>query len=174
MLDALNTGIELLDPESSDDRAGINSDLHTTIGQLQKFSTLDTDINDACNMLREAAVNCAEATRSLHTARDRVDLNPARFESISKALARLHDLARKHHVRMEGLQEIMHTLASRIERADSSEQRRSELQAAVQKQLDAYRAAAGTLHKKRKLTCGGVVEARHDADVRARYGWRHI
>ncbi len=117
LLDVLSIGIELLDPESSDDQAGINSDLHTTIGQLQKFSALDTDINDACNMLREAAVNCAEATRSLHAARDRVDLNPERFEKVSRTLARLHDLARKHHVRMEGLAEVMHTLASRIERA---------------------------------------------------------
>ncbi len=89
-------------------------------------------------------------SRSLHAARDRVDLNPERFEKVSRTLARLHDLARKHHVRMEGLQEIMHTLASRIERAGSSEQRRSELQAALQKQLDAYRASARILHEKRK------------------------
>jgi DNA repair protein RecN (Recombination protein N) len=151
LLDALNLSIELLDPESSDDHAGINSDLHTTIGHLQKFSQLDTNINDACSMLREAAVNCGEAVSALSVARDRVDLNPARFETVGKTLARLHDLARKHHVRMEGLEEVMHTLASRIERADSSEQRRSQLQAELHRRLDDYRAAARNLHEKRKL-----------------------
>jgi len=149
LLDALSYSLELLDPESSDDHAGINSDLNTTLGYLRKFIPLDTHIREACDMLQEAAVNCAEAVNSLRAARDRVDLNPERFEAVGKTLGDLHDLARKHHVRMEGLEEVMLKLAARIERADGSEQRRSRLQAELQMRLEAYRSAAKNLHEKR-------------------------
>jgi DNA repair protein RecN (Recombination protein N) len=150
LLEALSYSLELLDPESSDDHAGINSDLNTTLGYLRKFIPLDTHIREACDMLQEAAVNCAEAVNSLRAARDRVDLNPERFEAVGKTLGDLHDLARKHHVRMEGLEEVMLTLAARIERAGGSEHRRSRLQAELQMRHDAYRSAANKLHEKRK------------------------
>ena len=149
LLEALSIGIELLDPESSMENAGINTDLNTTLGHLQQFKSLDNNINDACNMLQEAAVNCSEAINSLRAARDRLDLNPVRFESVSKTLGQLHDLARKHHVRMEDLEEVMLALASRIERAGTSEQRRSELQNELQSRLEDYRSAARDLHEKR-------------------------
>ncbi len=149
LLDALTLSIELLDPESSMEQAGINSDLNTTLGQLQEFKNLDTDINDACNMLHEAAVNCSEAISSLRAARDRLDLNPDRFEALSKTLGQLHDLARKHHVRMEDLEAVMLALAKRIESAGNAEQRRSKLQAEVQARLEGYRSAASDVHKKR-------------------------
>ena len=150
LLDALNISIDLLDPESSVDQAGVKSGLNASMGHLQKFAALDTDINEACTMLHEAAINCDEAINSLRVARDRVDLNPARFEVVSSTLGQLHDLARKHNVRMEDLEEVMQTLATRIDRAGSSEQRRRQLQTQLQAQLDEYRLAAENLHMKRK------------------------
>ena len=150
LLDALNGSLELLDPESMDDQAGINSDLNAVLSQLRKFSGLDSRIKDACDMLQEAALNCAEAVSSLRSARDRLDINPARFEQLSKTLGDIHELARKHHVRMEGLEGVMQALETRIERADGSEQRRQQLHAALQAQLDTYRGRAKTLHEKRK------------------------
>lgn len=150
LLDALTLSIELLDPESSMENAGINSDLNTTLAHLQKFINLDRDIKDASDMLQEAAVNCREALRSLNAARDRIDLNPARYEDVSKTLGQLHDLARKHRVRMEGLEQVMLALEARIERAGSSEQRRSRLQAELQNHLDVYRLAAKNLHAQRQ------------------------
>lgn len=149
LLDALSIGIELLDPESSMDAAGINSDLNTALGHLQEYKGLDTNINEACNMLHEAAVNCSEAVNSLRAARDRLDLNPARLEATSKTLGQLHDLARKHNVRMEDLEDVMQTLATRIARASNSEHRRNELQTELQTRLEDYRSAARNLHEKR-------------------------
>ena len=148
--DALTFSIELLEPESTTDRNGINSDLNATLGQLQKFIPLDGDISEACQMLQEAAVNCGEAINSLRAARDRIDLNPSRFEGVARNLGLLHDLARKHRVHTDGLEQVMHTLVTRIEHAGSSEQRRSELQAALETQLENYRNAARGLHGKRK------------------------
>ena len=150
LLDALTASIDLLEPESAGMHAGINSDLNSILGRLQEFDQLDTEINAACQMLQEAAVNCGEAINSLRSARERVDLNPARFESVARSLSELHDLARKHRVPMDGLKEVMEALAARVERAGSSEQRRAELEADLEARLDDYRKAANNLHRKRK------------------------
>jgi len=158
LLDALNFSIELLDPESSEDRAGINSDLNRALGHVQKFGDLDNDIRNACEMLREATVNCTEAVNSLNAARDRVDLSPARLEAVSDTLGQLHNLARKHQVRMDGLEGVMHSLATRIERAGSSEERRNQLQADLHKRLDEYRTAAKDLHARRKKHAADLSE----------------
>ena len=154
LLDALTLSIELLDPESSIDHQGINSNLNTTLAHMQKFASLDANISEACGMLNEAVVNCGEAVNSLRAARDRVDLNPARYEAVSDTLTQLNDLARKHHVRIEELETVMHTLATRIDGASSSEQRRSQLQEELQDRLGIYRNAAKKLHTKRYQHAG--------------------
>jgi DNA repair protein RecN (Recombination protein N) len=150
LLDALTASIELLEPESSTADPGINSDISTSLGQLQEFITLDEDINAACQMLQEAAVNCNEAVNSLRVARERVDLNPARFVKVANTLGQLHDLSRKHRVSMDGLSVVLDKLINRIERASGSEQRRSELQTDIENTLVKYRKAAKSLHQKRK------------------------
>lgn len=150
LLEVLTSGIEVLEPESSTNIAGINSDLNTTLGRLQEFESLDSDISEACQMLQEASVNCHEAINALRSARDRVDINPSRFEDVASTLSQLHDLARKHRVRMDGLEDVMERLSARIERAGNSEQIRSTLEAELEIHLDNYRKAAKSLHLKRR------------------------
>ena len=151
LLEALTYSIELMEPEIAAETGGVNTDINVALGRLEKFVPLDPAISDASVMLKEAAINCAEAIRSLRTARDRVDLNPSRFEAVAKTLSQFHDLARKHRVRMDGLEEVMKTLETRIDRAGNSEQRRRELEAALETRLADYREAARILHQKRSL-----------------------
>ena len=149
LLDALTRSVETLEPESATTSAGINADINTCLAQLQAFTSLDHDIDQACQMLQEAAVNCSEAVVSLRSARDRVDLNPGRFERVADSLSQLHELARKHRVSMTGLENVMELLLIRIERAGSSEHRRQELKASLESHLKHYRQAAKSLHVKR-------------------------
>jgi len=149
LLEALVYSVELLEPDSATAGGGINSDLNTALGQLQKFIPLDADISEACQMLQEAAVNCGEAASSLRTARDRIDLNPARFETVANTLGQLHELARKHRVRMEELEEVMEALTMRIERSGSAGQRRKALENKLKIHLADYRTAGRCLSQKR-------------------------
>ncbi len=144
--EALTAAIELLDPETLAASAGVNAELANTLGQLQNFMPLDTDIADACQMLQEAAVNCSEALNSLRAARGHVDLDPARFADVVHQLSQLHDLARKHRVQMDGLEEARDRLAARIERAGNAQQRRSKLAAALSDALATYRDTAARVH----------------------------
>ena len=150
LLEALTGGIESLEPESATDAMGANTKLHDALAQLEEFAQLDTDIKEACQMLREAAVISGEAVNSLRAARERVDLNPARFEDIAATLGQLHDLARKHRVPMDGLEAVRDALSLRIERAGSSEQRRVALKAELALCMVEYRDAAKALHGKRE------------------------
>lgn len=156
LLEALTAGIESLEPESAADSLGVNSTLNTTLDQLGEFVNLDGDINEACLMLQEAAVNCGEALNSLRVARDRVDLNPERFADVAHTLGQLHDLSRKHQVHMEQLGDVMDKLAARIELAGSSNQRRQELETELRASLDTYRGAARNLHLRRKRHAAGL------------------
>lgn len=148
--ETLTAAIELLEPENAPGGTGVNAGLAGTLGQLQQFIPLDNDISDACQMLQEAAVNCGEAINSLRAARDRVDLSPARFEEVANQLSQLNDLARKHGVRMEELEDVRDKLSARIERAGNAEQRRSKLADELANCLGAYRSVAVHLHDRRK------------------------
>lgn len=149
LLDALTSGIELLEPESTTGTAGVNTNINSALTPLQEFVSLDADIRQACQMLQEAVVNCTEATLSLRAARDRVDLSPDRYEQVSNRLGQLHELSRKHRVPINGLEEVMNSLSSRIDRASNSEQQRGELEAELETCLETYRKTAEQLHKKR-------------------------
>jgi DNA repair protein RecN (Recombination protein N) len=150
LLEALTYSIELLEPESVNSHSGISSDIHSALGRLQEFIPLDNDISLASQVLQEAAVNCSEALHSLRAARDRIDLNPSRFEDVADTLGQLHHLARKHRVRMDGLEDVMQKLNTRIECVSGSEQHRTELKAELKNRLADYRKAAKNLHHQRK------------------------
>jgi len=158
LLQALGSSIELLEPESVVDTEGVNSNINATLSQLQDFSSLDDNIGEACQMLQEAAVNCAEALSALRNARDRLDLDPARFDKVATTLGQLHDIARKHRVPMDDLAEVRDALAARIERIGNSLQHRKELEARLDTCLVAYRKAAGKLHDSRSQHAGKVSE----------------
>ena len=149
LLEALSGGMELLDPESPGLSAGINADIHRALSQLKEFESLDTDITEACKMLDEALVNCSEASQSLRTAYERVELDPQRYEQVADTLGDIHDLARKHRVRIDELEMVQDKLARRIERAGNAEQLRKSLQQQLEGHLATYREASKKLHKSR-------------------------
>jgi len=147
---ALTSAVENLEPESDSDVRGINDSINATLARLQGFSSLDAGIAEACQMLQEAAVDCAEALSTLQGVRDHIDLDPAHFEQVSNKLSALNELARKHRVRMDGLEAVRDALADRIERSSSSEKRRKQLVAEIENALTSYREAAKELHQQRK------------------------
>lgn len=146
---ALSAAVENLEPESDDAGRGINDGINATLTRLQGYISLDAGIADACQMLQEAAVDCAEALDTLQAARDRIDLNPKHFEAVSNQLSELNELARKHRVRMGELASVRDALSERILRASNSEQRRQQLETEIENSLVHYRKAAEALHQQR-------------------------
>jgi DNA repair protein RecN (Recombination protein N) len=156
LLEALNSAIEVLEPESAADAGGVNSGLHESLDDLRRYAKLDGDIGDACQMLEEAAVNCQEAVNALRAARDQLDLDPERLERVTAKLGQLHDLARKHRVPMKELIEVRAALATRIERLGDAGRYRRELEQELDRRLASYRETAAKLSVQRKEHAAAV------------------
>jgi DNA repair protein RecN (Recombination protein N) len=145
ILQALDQAQETLESE----RSGIGDSIHLAIAALQDHAGLDEDIEAAVQMLREAQINCEEARVSLQTARSKMDLSPARLETVTRQLNTLHDLARKHHAQPEELDAVIERLAERLDRASSLDSRITEVRVELEASLEDYGAAAEHLHSAR-------------------------
>jgi DNA repair protein RecN (Recombination protein N) len=145
VVEALESAARTLDAEPS----GAALVLHRAADRLDGYSGLDEEIRAAARLLREAAINCDEALSSVQVALSRMDLSPDRLAGLERRLGAQHDLARKHRVEPEQLQDVLAELQARLERAGSLEQRLQWLDDNLEKTLDAYREAAAALSARR-------------------------
>lgn len=132
------------------DDSGASPVIHRIADQLDLHAPLDPDIASAVELLRNAAINCDEALNNIQSARVRLDLSPERLAEIESQLSTQHDLARKHRVQPEDLQQVLEELRTRFDRAGSLEQRLAQVQEQLDAALAQYRTAAAKLHAQRK------------------------
>ncbi len=131
------------------EQSGIGDTLHAAISRLQEYASIDPDINEAVQLLSEAAINCEEARGSLQAALSRMDLSPERLAEVEQKLSAQHDLARKHRVEPEQLAAVLHNLEQRLQRAGSIDQRLTDIEPRLDQALQDYRKAAQELHQAR-------------------------
>jgi DNA repair protein RecN (Recombination protein N) len=147
VVEALESAVRALEAEPS----GAALVLHRIAHRLEAHPRLDEDIDGAAALLKEAAINCDEAMSSVQAALSRMDLSPDRLAGLECRLSAQHDLARKHRVEPEQLQEVLTELKARLERAGSLEQRLQWLDQNLERTLEAYREAASALSTCRAL-----------------------
>jgi len=145
ILETLESARHALEAESS----GAAASLHRAAERLERHAALDRDIEAAAGLLREAVINCDEALNSIQSALSRLDLSPERIGQLERQLGAQHDLARKHRVEPEQLQQVLDRLQARLQRADSLEQRLGEIERELSVALRRYRDAAAALHQRR-------------------------
>jgi DNA repair protein RecN (Recombination protein N) len=86
-----------------DDGDSVGTALHTIRSDLGRLTQLEPRLGEVLSALDGAEIQLQEATRSLERVRDDLELDPARLAQLEARLARLHELARKHRVPLEGL-----------------------------------------------------------------------
>jgi DNA repair protein RecN (Recombination protein N) len=145
LLDALNRSIEAL----GDDPSGAESLMHRTAERLAAFAELDPDISEAVNLLNSAVIHCNEAANSLQSASSRLESSPERLADLERQLGAQHDLARKHRVEPDQLEQVLAQMQQRFERADSLENRLASLEVQLAEALAEYRQSAHELHSRR-------------------------
>lgn len=131
------------------EQTGIGDIVHAAINRLQEYAPIDPDINEAVQLLSEAAINCDEARGSLQAASSRMDLSPERLAEVEQKLSAQHDLARKHRVEPEQLAAVLQKLEQRLQRAGSIDQRLADIEPRLDQALQDYRKAARELHQAR-------------------------
>jgi len=155
LLRVLEQSVQALESEQT----GVSSAIYGVLAGLENHAALDADIKSAIELLQSAAINCDEALTSLQSARSRLDFGPDRLAELERQLGIQHDLARKHRVQPEGLQQVLEQMKDRCERAGSLETRLAALQQALDESLTAYSEAAGELHVARNRRARELSEA---------------
>jgi DNA repair protein RecN (Recombination protein N) len=155
ILQALDYSIEALESEQT----GAGPVIHKIAEQLGAHASLDSDINSAVELLRNAAINCDEAYSSIQSARSRLDLSPERLLELEQQLGVQHDLARKHRVEPENLQQVLDQIKDRYERAGSLEDRLTGLETELESALLGYQDVAKELHSRRLVRAKELADA---------------
>lgn len=127
----------------------VTGEVYQCAARLQEHAALDADIAAGAELLNEAAINCDEACASIQAALSRLDLSPERLAELERALTQQHDLARKHRVQPDQLQQVLDRLQGRLEHGATLEKRLARIDADLEAALLAYRQAAAELHAKR-------------------------
>src|SRR5215831_1060463 len=74
--------------------------------RLRQAATHDSALDEIVALIDEARIRFDEASRSLRSYRERLELDPAELERVERRLASIHEMARKYRVRPEELPDL--------------------------------------------------------------------
>ena len=154
LIEAATAGEDAL----TDGNDALVSRLAALIAKLEALSAHDAALVEIVELLDPARIGIEEAARALRGYRQKVDVDPAELLRIEERLSAIHDVARKHRVRPEGLPALLTETEARLsalaESADAASLARRVAEAEA-----TYSALAADLSAKREL-------AAHDLEAR--------
>ena len=134
---------------SEDETANIQSSLSHIINSLADVSEVDESLSPVSSMLQEALIQVDESVSQLQNYLDDIDLDPSQLAKTEQRIQDILDMARKHRVEAEDLQQLFERLQKELDDIDHVDERLEEL-AIQHKQLqDKYNAACDKLSKSR-------------------------
>lgn len=116
-------------------------------------------LKDVASMLESAAISLDEAADTLARLGDDFDIDPDRLQSLEDRLQRLHALARKHRVGIDGLAELHQRIAEELLLLENAGSRIADLQAEINAAHTAWLAAAAKLTKARKKSADALASS---------------
>jgi DNA repair protein RecN (Recombination protein N) len=133
----------------SESEAATLATLSGTLSRLRPLVEFDPGLRETVALLESSEAQLQEAAYALRHYADRVELDPARLREVEQRLEAAHDLARKLHVRPDGLPALLDELQSRLKDLEvaSDLERLTELEQAARKRYDER---AGKLSAERK------------------------
>jgi DNA repair protein RecN (Recombination protein N) len=127
--------------------------------QVGHLAALDGRLAPVGELVEAARIQLAEAADSLARYRDTLDLDPERLVESEAQLGRLHDLARKHRVRMTDLTAHADSLRAELESLRSAGATIEALDAEQRSLAAGYAEAAARLARRRSATAGRLGSA---------------
>ena len=146
LLTALNRALSAIEA----DEVNAGSLVAVAHQEIQSLLTFDAGLKEAAEMLQVALVNIDEARASLSQSRERVGLDPARLDKLEQKLGQLHDLARKHRVEPDQLEEHATYLSKKLQQLTQADELRQSLEQDLARADERYRKAAGSLSQLRQ------------------------
>ena len=126
LLESSQRGLDRLD---ADEGQSASSLVNQTLDELGDLAGLDSGLEEATQLLSEAAVLIKESAGSLRHYTERLDLDPERLQWLEQRIGILHDLARKHRCSPEDLPLIRTKICKELDSIEHADEHRETLQA---------------------------------------------
>jgi DNA repair protein RecN (Recombination protein N) len=127
--------------------------------EIAHLATLDARLGPLGELVDAAQIQLAEANDTLARYQDALDLDPERLAETEAQLGKLHELSRKHRVRMPELKAHADALREELETLRGAGASIAALREQQQRLATAYTAAAGKLSRQRADTGKKLAES---------------
>ena len=97
-----------------DDDDAILAQLHVLTQKLQGLSAYDAALAEPLALLETAQTELSELASTLNRYAERIDIDESELKRVEDRLSAIHDMARKHRVRPEGLPELLAAAEGRL------------------------------------------------------------
>ena len=144
---------------STDDGRGIEQVVAQLQAELLRLAEHDPMYAQAAELADAAAIQLTEAANLIERARDGIDLDPDRLQSLEDELLRLHELSRRHKVPMEQLASVRDQLTAERESLRNAGDDAERLQAERDAAASAWLTAAKSLQAARRSAAHTLGEA---------------
>ncbi|OEZ02347.1 MULTISPECIES: DNA repair protein RecN [Stenotrophomonas] len=143
---------------NGDDDVSVLQLLQQTRHDLARVAEHDARLGEVDALLDSAVIQLHEALALLDRVHDDLDADPEQFEDIERRLGRLHDLARKHRVPMEGLAEHRDAMEAEVEQLRGADTRLQALAGEIERAAGQWQAVAATLSTSRSTAAKALSE----------------
>ena len=135
---------------SEDENSNVQSALSSIINSLGEIKEIDDNLIPVSDLLQEALIQIDESVANLQSYSDNIDLDSSQLANTEQRIQSILDLARKHRIEPEALQQLHENLQKELNDIDHVDERLVSL-AAEQKTLeDKYLKASKKLSDSRK------------------------
>ncbi len=135
-----------------DDGNSILSNLARIVEQTDKLQSLDKQANSLYETLVQAESLLQDAKGDLNHYCDRLDGDPEALAELDSQLAQFHDLARKHHIRLEQLPAHFEALQQELMQINADDTELNNIEQEYQTAIANYQSKAIKLSKSRTST----------------------
>ncbi len=112
--------------------------LNQALDQAQELESYDPQLNSISNMLNEALIQVQESSNELQRYLDGLELDPEHFAFLEQRIAKVMQLARKHHVPADELYLHHQALKLELSNIDSDEEKLTEMAEHLEHAKQAY------------------------------------
>jgi DNA repair protein RecN (Recombination protein N) len=147
LLEGCQTALNVIHEHENTNAISLLNSAKQTIETIQHF---DTRLQNAAELLKNAAIHLEEAKDEIHDYLMQVELNPSKLHTIEQRLSEIHQLARKYKISPEHLSDHQQTLKAQFENIHLSHDKIAELEKEKKALYEEYLKIAHTLRRKRQ------------------------
>lgn len=146
----LSSAERILQRLQENDELAVTAMLGQCQAELQELQTLDPALKDIAEIVETASIQLSEAVSDLRHYINDLELDPGQLEMVEQRLNSMHTLARKHHVNLDGLFELLPAMQTELFELEQADIRLEQLQDGIKQAEQQYQKSAAKLSRSRQ------------------------